>query len=275
LASQRLDVEVVVVDDGSSDETESSVSQIGDPRVRVHKLESTGNANRARNVGATLSTGQVIAFLDSDDTFGPKRIDRLVDFFANRPDIDCLIDGYVEVRRRTRRTHRMPQNAPTREEIRWMLLAHLVPLTNSAITVRRSAFEAVNGYDETMPRHQDRELLLRLARSHSIWFGAEIDIEKHRLGRSLSHDFDGYIAGLDALAARFPEYQLAENADLFRYLTVRGIVKAFATAHWLAAFREFRRWSRAENLPKDYLGCLRAYRAGRRKRSHTQPPSSR
>ena len=77
LASQRLDVEVVVVDDGSSDETESSVSQIGDPRVRVHKLESTGNANRARNVGAMLSTGQVIAFLDSDDTFGPKRIDRL------------------------------------------------------------------------------------------------------------------------------------------------------------------------------------------------------
>jgi glycosyltransferase involved in cell wall biosynthesis len=107
LASQRLDVEVVVVDDGSSDETESSVSQIGDPRVRVHKLESTGNANRARNVGAMLSTGQVIAFLDSDDTFGPKRIDRLIDFLANRPDIDCLIDGYVEVRRRTRRTHRM------------------------------------------------------------------------------------------------------------------------------------------------------------------------
>jgi glycosyltransferase involved in cell wall biosynthesis len=267
LRSSRNDIEAVVVDDGSSDDTAVRISQVTDPRLRFHHLDSTGSANRARNVGARLSTGALVAFLDSDDEFAARRIDRLIAFFSRHPDVDCLVDGYVEVGRRRSRAHRMPRATPDPQEIRRMLLAHVMPLTNSAITVRRAAFEAVGGYDESMRRHQDRELLLRLAAGHSIRFGDDIDVEKHRLARSISHALDGYIAGLDALAARCPDYRLPENAVMFRYLTVRGIVKAVATGHWAAAVREFRAWQRAKHLPKDYLRCFAAYRAGSRQRS--------
>lgn len=273
LSSSRNDIEVVVVDDGSADDTAFEISQIVDRRLRFHRLDSTGNANRARNTGARLSTGALIAFLDSDDAFGPNRIPRLIDFFSHRLDVDCLVDGYVDVTRGSKRTHRMPQHTPGPQEFRRMLLAHLVPLTNSAITLRRSAFEAVGGYDERMPRHQDREFLFRLAGSHSIWFGVSTDVEKHRMARSLSHEFDGYIVGLDALAARCPEYRLPENDQIFRYLVVRGILKAVATGHWTAALREFRQWRRAQHLPKDYARCFAAYRSGRRNRSFTRSES--
>jgi len=267
LQSPRPDLEVIVVDDGSSDDTASQLSQVADQRFRYQRVNSTGNANRARNIGARQSTGSLIAFLDSDDAFAPTRIDRLTDFFSRRQDVDCLVDGYVEYSRGGIHTHRMPGGTANGHEIRHMLLAHLIPLTNSAITVRRSAFDTVGGYDESMPRHQDREFLLRLARSHVVCLGDRTDVEKHRMAESLSHTYDGYIEGLDALAGRFPEYHSKENEQLLRYLVVRNIVKALTTGHWPAAFREFGAWRRAENLPKNYLRCLGAYRAGRRQRT--------
>jgi glycosyltransferase involved in cell wall biosynthesis len=263
LADVRPDLEVVVVDDGSADLTGSILSAIGDPRLIVHRLESAGNANRARNMGARLSRGAVIAFLDSDDRFAPARVGRLLGFFAEHPEVDGLVDGYVEFTRGRQRLHAMPRTKPESAKLRRLLMAHALPLTNSALSVRRSAFEAVGGYDEGMPRHQDRELLLRLTRAHTVWLGDQADVEKYRVDRSLSHDHDGYIAGLDALAARCPEYFLPENADLLRYLVTRGVIKAATTGHWGAALREIARWRRAEHLPKDYLRCLVAYRSGR------------
>lgn len=267
LRSPRPDVEVIVVDDGSSDDTGFQLSQVADDRLRYHRLNSSGNANRARNIGARLSNGPLIAFLDSDDAFGPDRIDRLIGFFSRWQDVDCLVDGYVEYSRGGVHQHRMPDSKPDRSELRYMLLAHLIPLTNSAITVRRTAFESVGGYDETMPRHQDREFLLRLAAGHSIWLGDETDVEKHRMTQSLSHAYDGYIDGLDALAARFTDYYRPENEQLFRYLVVRNILKALMTGHLPAALREFGAWRRTTNLPKGYLRCFSAYRIGRRERA--------
>ena len=66
---------------------------------------------------------------------------------------------------------------------------------------------AVGGYDEGMPRHQDRELLLRLSRDHSIWLGRDTDVDKHRMTKSLSHEYIGYIAGMDALAVPHTQSQ--------------------------------------------------------------------
>ena len=267
LQSPRPDLEVVVVDDGSTDDTIVQLSQLSDRRFRFHRLESGGNANRARNAGARLSRGSLIAFLDSDDAFRAGRVERLIGFFLRWPDVDARVDGYVEFARGKEQVHRMPRVTPDRAQIAYMLIAHLVPLTNSAITIRRPAFESVDGYDEAMFRHQDRELLLRLSVNHSIWFGDETDVEKYRGGSSISHNYDGYIAGLDALAARFPDFRSPENDQIFRYLVVRGIVKAMTTGRWAAAYRELRQWRHTEHLPKDFFGCFRAYRNGRRQRS--------
>lgn len=267
LRSDRTDLEVVLVDDGSSDDTKERISHLVDRRFRFHRIESRGNANRARNIGARLARAPLIAFLDSDDAFAPDRVDRLIGFFSRFPDVDCLVDGYVEISQNGRIEHRMVYSTSDNSDIRNLLLAHLIPLTNSAITIRRATFESIGGYDEAMPRHQDRELLLRVAQAHSIKFGDNLDVEKHRLKRSISRNYDGYIAGLDALVARYSDYELPENETLFRYLIVRGIVKAIISGHWLAAYREYRQWRRAENLSKDYFKCFFGYRKGSRQRA--------
>ena len=59
-------LEVIVVDDGSSDRTEEIVKGISDPRVRFYKLPQNGGAGHARNEGVKLAGGELIAFHDSD-----------------------------------------------------------------------------------------------------------------------------------------------------------------------------------------------------------------
>jgi hypothetical protein len=83
----------------------------------------------------------------------------------------------------------------------------------------------------------------------------------------LSHHHLGYIAGMDALAARCPDYNLPENRDIFRYLIVRGIVKAVGTGRWGAALHEWRAWREAKHLPKDYVHSFFSYRRGRAHRA--------
>src|SRR5438477_5230531 len=110
LAARRRDIEVVVVDDGSVDDTQARLAEITDPRL-IFRRVAPGGANRARNIGVGLSVAPLIAFLDSDDLFAPGRVERLIAFFATHPQADCLVDGFVDVSPRRTRVHRMPRLA--------------------------------------------------------------------------------------------------------------------------------------------------------------------
>lgn len=272
LATRRADIHVIVVDDGSSDDTPARLAEIDDPRLTFRKV-APGGANRARNVGAAASAAPLIAFLDSDDVFATGRVERLIAFFATHPRVDCLIDGFVDVSPSRTRVHRMPRSTPQRADIRRLLLAHQLPLSNSAITVRREAWEAVRGHDQGLLLHDDRDFLLRLAVSHELCFGQATDLIKRRGPHSISHRAAGYVAGLDALVARYPDYYRPEYADTFRYLTVRGIMTSLCRGHFLAAFREYRELQVARHLPRDFLYSVSRYWSGRRQRLMAMAPA--
>ncbi len=180
LSELRRDIELVVVDDGSVDDTEAYLTSLDDPRLTWRRTPVSAGANWARNEGAALTSAPLIAFLDSDDAFCPGRIDRLIDFFDANPDIACTFDGFNDVSNVRRRLHQLPQVTPDAERLRQLLLCHCVPLTNSTVTIRRTAFVSVGGYDPNLKRHQDREFLVRLSRRHRIAFGNATDVIKYR-----------------------------------------------------------------------------------------------
>lgn len=263
--ASRTDIEVVVIDDGSADGTESFLASFDDPRLKWRRLPMPAGANMARNEGAALSHAPLIAFLDSDDAFRPGRIDRLITFFEENPEIACTIDGFSDISPSGERVHRLPRIAPDGEALRQLLLCHCIPLTNSTVTVRRAAFEAVGGYDPDLRRHQDRELLLRLALHHRIAFGTATDVLKYRSANSISRTHAGYIKGLDDFVSRCPDYRSAGYGSILSYLTVRGALKAVAQGHFGVALDELKAWRRADNLPGG-LHVLPGYFMGRRKR---------
>jgi glycosyltransferase involved in cell wall biosynthesis len=261
-------VEVVVADDGSKDDTRQRLLALQDPRLQVVGVATSRGANHARNLGAKAARAPLIAFLDSDDTFRPERVARLIAAFAARPEMDASIDGYLDHGARGAVEHRLPALVPDPEAFRHMLIAHQIPLTNSTLTVRKAAFEAVGGFDETLRRHQDRELLVRLSRSHVVAMGGAVDVDKYRGTASISHNFEGYIEGLEAFMARTPEAKQPEYADLVHYLSVRSILKALLQGQFRAALRERRKLSDSGLLPRSLLKSALRYRAGRRHREH-------
>lgn len=265
LCSPRVDIELVVIDDGSTDGTDDYLASLDDPRLSWRRMPTPAGANRARNEGAALSRAPLIAFLDSDDAFRPGRIDRLIGFFDENPDIACTIDGFSDISDSTERVHRLPRLTPDGEKLRQLLLCHCIPLTNSTVTVRREAFGAIGGYDPDLRRHQDRELLLRLARQYRIAFGTATDVLKHRSANSISRTHAGYIRGLDDFVARCPDYQSEGYGPILSYLTIRGALKAAAQGHFGTALAEVKAWRKAGNLPGG-LHVLPGYFMGRRKR---------
>lgn len=171
--------EVLVVDDGSTDDTAARVARIPDPRIRYLRRPHCG-VSAARNMGIAEAGGDFIAFLDSDDLWKPTKLQRKVDFLHTHPEVDVVFsdlekfDGdehVVSFMRTTPTFSKLLQDAAFPEglvlEPRTVLLCLLeeVPIKIPTLTIRREALARSGLFDEQWSSSEDWELLLRLCRS--------------------------------------------------------------------------------------------------------------
>ena len=270
LVSPAPALELVVVDNVSSDNTLRRLAEILDPRLKVISTGPSGNANRARNEGVKETSSPFLAFLDSDDEFLPGRVERIVNFLDANPNVDAILDGFHVVHRGYRRPFVLPFRLTTGEFLVQALVWHALPITCSAIAVRRSVFDDIRGFDPDLPRHQDRDILLRLATRHVIAVGTATDVIKHQSPDSFSRSPLGYISGLDMLVARHPTFLERSNRDVLGYLIARVIVQEFARGHLIAAAQASRVLAQAQNLRFSAVSAIASYPSGRRIRRREQ-----
>jgi glycosyltransferase involved in cell wall biosynthesis len=154
--------EVVVVDDGSTDDTQRILQGYGD---RLHAIwqENQGVAI-ARNRGIQASQGELVAFLDADDFFLPDKLAGQVAVFAAQPSLGIVHSGWQRVN---------AQGECLTVVEPWEKVPHLnleawlrwKPVLPSAMMFRREWLERVGGFDPRFPPAEDTELVLRLAAS--------------------------------------------------------------------------------------------------------------
>lgn len=165
-AQRGADVEVVVVDDGSTDGTAAALADSFGPRIRVVRTENRGVA-AARNLGIARTRGALIAFLDSDDLWLPGKLAAQVDFFTAHPQAEICQTEETWICNGVRVNPRAHHRKPNGEIFEASL--HLCLVSPSAVMMRRHLFERAGGFDETLPACEDYDLWLRIGRDTPVW----------------------------------------------------------------------------------------------------------
>lgn len=160
-AQDIADWELLVVDDGSTDDGAAVAEAYGDPRIRVLRHPANRGAAAARNTGVRAARGPVIAFLDSDDEWLPGVLTaQLAVLGAAGPDAPDLVCTAFLYSRDGRRSLRVPRSTGTWFET-FLDGCHVSP--GSTLAARRSCFDIVGPLDEGLGRLEDWDWLLRAA----------------------------------------------------------------------------------------------------------------
>jgi glycosyltransferase involved in cell wall biosynthesis len=149
--------ELIVVDDGSTDDTGKRLSRYEGVTVIT---QTNRGVSAARNKGIALSKGELIAFLDSDDFWLPEKLSAQVRFFQENP--EALICQTQETWiRNSRRIY--PQNRHRKQSGHFFERSlELCLVSPSAVMIRKRLFEAVGMFDESLPACEDYDLWLRV-----------------------------------------------------------------------------------------------------------------
>jgi GT2 family glycosyltransferase len=175
LAQSFRDFELLVVDDGSTDGTTEELKKIG-PRLRLFGTTRKGVA-AARNLGVSRARGRFIAFLDSDDTWLPRKLERQAAFMAQHPEFQICQTEEIWVRNGIRVNPRAVHRKPSGDIFLPSLALCLV--SPSAVMMTKELFERVGGFDESFPVCEDYDLWLRIGAEFPVPLIAEALVVKH------------------------------------------------------------------------------------------------
>lgn len=176
-------LEAVVVDDGSTDDTDEVVERyrgrLAEAKVGlVFHRQKNGRAPRARNVGMKLARGSVYAFLDSDDLWRPGFVGTLMRLLEEHPTAGLAFCGILVIDNDDRvwntRPTRMERHAPAGVLRRpFELLMRHMPLQTSGVMVRRAVIEAVGDFDLSLPVVEDWDLWYRIGKVYDFAYTLE------------------------------------------------------------------------------------------------------
>ena len=184
------DFEVIVVDDGSTDDTEARVAEWSD-RV-VYKRQRNGGPGRARNAGIAIASGRLIAFLDADDVWLPRKLARQVAYFERFPSTG-LLHAAALVSRAPLTTLRetadaVPLDCATQPPSHQFgpVFHGEVAINTLTVMTPRDVLEDVGGFDERRELHvEDWDLWLRIASRYPVGY-TPLPLAIHRPCGSMS-----------------------------------------------------------------------------------------
>jgi glycosyltransferase involved in cell wall biosynthesis len=202
--------EIIVVDDGSTDDTEAVLTPYRDV-IRYFK-KVNGGPSAARNLGIAQAQGELIAFQDADDLWLPDKLQLQTDHFRENPQLGVVFTGSERfdesglLDSNIRKGYRVP----TGMIFDRLLTEHFIAMPS--VMVRRSCFAEVGLFEESLIGNEDFNLYLRLARKYAFGFInrvlVRIRVHKNNLSDNLDRMCEDEIKNLEKIAQMFPDAQI-------------------------------------------------------------------
>ena len=164
LAQSFIDHELLVVDDGSADDTAKHLGRFGS-RLKLFITPRKG-VSAARNFAVDRSSGRYLAFLDSDDLWRPAKLACQTAFMERHPECQICQTEEIWIRNGARVNPKAVHRKPTGDIFAQSLDRCLV--SPSAVMLTRLLFDRFGGFDESLPVCEDYDLWLRIAVEHQV-----------------------------------------------------------------------------------------------------------
>jgi glycosyltransferase involved in cell wall biosynthesis len=193
------DLEVVVFDDASEDETPRIMAGFEDSRVRYFRWDSCRGGAAARNAAIRKARGSYIAFLDDDDEWFRDKLQRQMDLFQTSPVApDVVYSSYLVVDRESGRVVGRKM-AEKRGDLSRELLIRNVLGGTSCVVARRECLDRVGLFDENLPSFQDYDLWIRLSPSVRFDCIEEPLLKYYVHEKRIWRNFDALDRGIDRM----------------------------------------------------------------------------
>jgi glycosyltransferase involved in cell wall biosynthesis len=162
-------LEIIVVDDGSNDDTLQLVSEYKNPRVIYIKHEQNMGLAAARNTGIKSSSGDIVAFQDTDDLWLENKVEECIKAFRLNPKISIVYSG--SYRFQGRQKAYIPYSYISKKNgnvLESLLSGNFIPAIS--VCIKRGCFDEIGLFDESLPSLEDWDILIRLAKKYQFFY---------------------------------------------------------------------------------------------------------
>jgi glycosyltransferase involved in cell wall biosynthesis len=225
-------LELIVIDDGSTDDTPQAVKSVQDDRIIYIRKDNNKGANTARNTGLKAATGEYIAYIDSDVVWLPDKIKTQVDKIESANDktgvVHCYayseFDGYFQIVKRNHHGNIFED-----------LISSKAKATTSSLLIDSSCFDQCGGWDEDLRSFNEYDMLLRFAEKYRFEVVQKpMLFEIDHTNSSITVNVDARRAGIEKIIQKWGQKMVETNGE--------DAIKTFKLNKYRYTYRINSRW---------------------------------
>ena len=164
LKQKYKNFELIIIDDGSTDNTTKTVKKIKDPRIKLLQNKKCQGVSHARNKGLKNAKGQYIAYLDSDNTWDPRYLAAMIGAFQKLPDADAIYGGQLLYRGEQKNPFAIRYGSYNKS-----LLQNRNYIDLNTFCHKKEVYTKLGGFDENLKRYVDWDYILHIAETSQIY----------------------------------------------------------------------------------------------------------
>ena len=214
------DFELIIVDDGSTDNTYNLIKSINDHRIIYVKHEKNKGAAAARNTGIRLAKGRYIAFQDSDDEWYLQKLEKQIKIIESNKQTDIVYSSFFLIKNGQKLLYPRKKNFKLEGNLRKTFSRHNV-VALPTVLIKKECIQKAGLFDERFPRFQDWEFFFRLSKYCNFKFIDEPLVIAHVQNDGITSNSKFLIEGLYLFIEKYKdELTKSSISALYRRLAV-------------------------------------------------------